>query len=151
MGEPETPDFYDFGISDPATKPQHQHYLSLETPGHLKQIKNTWEHLGKILFCVNMRFKFSKFSERLKHPLFVLLCLFLYKTEYIIIYYILWRWGLGNDKFPIQYISKSLDMNFISIKKHEMEIWEIVQTFLFSRKGSSNINLPEIKEWKGII
>ena len=39
MGEPENPHFYDFGIFERVTKPQNQHYLSLETPGHLKKIK----------------------------------------------------------------------------------------------------------------
>ena len=28
-----------------------------------------------------------------------------------------------SDKFSMKNITKSLDMNFISIKKHEMEIW----------------------------
>ena len=43
MGEAQTPHFYDFGIFEPVTKPQNQHYLSLETPGCSKQInKNPW-------------------------------------------------------------------------------------------------------------
>ena len=46
MGEAQTPHFHDFGIFEPVTKPQNQYYLSLETPGHLKQIKkNTWNFL----------------------------------------------------------------------------------------------------------
>ena len=39
MGEAQTPDFYDFGIFEPVTKPQNQHCLSLDTPGHSKEIK----------------------------------------------------------------------------------------------------------------
>ena len=39
MGETKTPHVYDFGIVEPVTKPQNQHYLSLETPGHAKKIK----------------------------------------------------------------------------------------------------------------
>ena len=39
MGEAQTPHFYDFGIFEPVTKPQNQHYLSLETPRHLNEIK----------------------------------------------------------------------------------------------------------------
>ena len=41
MGETQTPHFYDFWIFEPVTKPQNQQFLSLETPGHLKQIKKT--------------------------------------------------------------------------------------------------------------
>ena len=40
MGETRTLHFYDSRIFEPATKPQNQLSLSLETPGHLKQIKN---------------------------------------------------------------------------------------------------------------
>ena len=43
-------------------------------------------------------------------------CLFILYTN-------LWRCGSEDDKFCINQISKSLDINFISIKKHEMEIW----------------------------
>ena len=39
MGEAQTLYFYDFEIFEPATKPQNQLCLSLEAPGHLKQIK----------------------------------------------------------------------------------------------------------------
>ena len=39
MGEAQTPHFYDFGIFEPVTKPQNQHYLSLETPGYSKAIE----------------------------------------------------------------------------------------------------------------
>ena len=34
MGEPQTPHFYDFGISGRVPEPQNQLFLSLETPGH---------------------------------------------------------------------------------------------------------------------
>ena len=39
MGEPKSPYFYDFGIFGRVPKRQHQLFLFLETPGHLKQIK----------------------------------------------------------------------------------------------------------------
>ena len=42
MGEPENPHFYDFGISEPATKPQHQLFLSLETPRYPKNQEKSW-------------------------------------------------------------------------------------------------------------
>ena len=39
MGQAQTPHFYDFGIFEPVTEPQNQLFLSLETPGYLKKIK----------------------------------------------------------------------------------------------------------------
>ena len=51
MGEAQTPHFYDFGIFEPVAKPQNQHYLSLETPGHLKKIKiKPWNIFKHVLF-----------------------------------------------------------------------------------------------------
>ena len=38
-------------------------------------------------------------------------------------YQMLWRLALGNDDDPRKQILNTLDMNFISIQKHEMEIW----------------------------
>ena len=38
MGETKHPQVHDFGIFKTVTKPQNQHHLSLETPGHRKQI-----------------------------------------------------------------------------------------------------------------
>ena len=46
MGETKTPHFYDFGIFEPVTKPQHQHYLSLEPAGYLTKTKEkSWNRL----------------------------------------------------------------------------------------------------------
>ena len=39
MVVPKNLHFYDFGIFEPATKPQNQYHSSSETPRHLKQIK----------------------------------------------------------------------------------------------------------------
>ena len=39
MGEPQTPQFYDFETFERAPKPQNQNYLSLETPGYLTTSK----------------------------------------------------------------------------------------------------------------
>ena len=44
------------------------------------------------------------------------------------------RWGSENDKI-CKNKSESLDVNFMSIKKHEMEICPI---FLFSSKGTTS-------------
>ena len=43
MGEPQTPHFYDFGIFESVAKPQNQLFVSLETPGHVKTIENTFK------------------------------------------------------------------------------------------------------------
>ena len=45
-----------------------------------------------------------------------------YHILYYILYYVLRKWGSGNEQFYINKMYESLDMNFISIKKHEMEI-----------------------------
>ena len=51
MREPQTPHFYDFGISGRVPEPQNQYYLSLETPGYLNEIKKEpWGIFQKILF-----------------------------------------------------------------------------------------------------
>ena len=46
----------------------------------------------------------------------------------------------GIDEIWFNKISKIMDMNFISIKNHEMEICEILQTSLFSSKGPCTIH-----------
>ena len=51
MGETETPHFYDLGISGRVPEPHNQLFLSLETPGYLKQIKKKQHLLGNIMFC----------------------------------------------------------------------------------------------------
>ena len=50
IGEPENHHFYDFGISEPATKPQNQYNLSLGTPGYLKQLKKKLDFLKRMIF-----------------------------------------------------------------------------------------------------
>ena len=55
MEEPQTHHFYDFGIFERVPEPQHQLFLSLETPGQLRQIKKTpLEHLKHIMF-INLK------------------------------------------------------------------------------------------------
>ena len=49
-------------------------------------------------------------------------CLF-WNFKYLMRYQILWIWAPGNDEDWLNKIYKILDMNFISIKKHEMQIW----------------------------
>ena len=44
MGEAQTPHLYDFGIVEPATKPQNHLLLSLETPGYQKKSRKSLEH-----------------------------------------------------------------------------------------------------------
>ena len=51
MGEAQTPHFYDFGVSEPVTKPQNQLFVSLETPGHLsKNQEKSWNILTNVMF-----------------------------------------------------------------------------------------------------
>ena len=50
MGEPQTPNFYDFGTFEPVTNPQNQLFLSLETLGHLTKFKKNPKHFQTISF-----------------------------------------------------------------------------------------------------
>ena len=54
MGEPETPHFYDFGICGRVQTPQHQLFLSLQTPGHLNKTR-THPQLWKYIILVNIK------------------------------------------------------------------------------------------------
>ena len=47
MGELETPSFHDFGISGRVHDSQNQYYLSLETPGYIKQFKKMQKSFQK--------------------------------------------------------------------------------------------------------
>ena len=55
MGETKTPHFYDFGIFEPVTKPQNQLFLSLETPGHLKQFRQIPKHVTNKYMLANLK------------------------------------------------------------------------------------------------
>ena len=57
MGEPETPHFYDFGISGRVPGSQNQLFLFLETPGYLTKSRKPLE-----AFPINM-FVNRKVSE----------------------------------------------------------------------------------------
>ena len=50
MGETQIPDFYDFGIFEPVTKPRNQLFLSLEIPGHLNNYKKFPNLLNNVLW-----------------------------------------------------------------------------------------------------
>ena len=64
MGETKTPHFYDFGIFEPVTNPQNQLFLSLETPGDLKEIKgNPWDVFLKYEFYESWNFENSLFDN----------------------------------------------------------------------------------------
>ena len=48
---PQTPHLPDFGIFEPVTKPPNQLFVSLETPGYLKEIKKSpWNIFKNIVF-----------------------------------------------------------------------------------------------------
>ena len=68
---------------------------------------------------------------------------FLWFFDYIFLEIILRRWGLENDELSINKIEKSLDMNFISIKKHETKF---TLNFLIFKDGTLNFLI-----FKGII
>ena len=98
MGEPQNLHFYDLGIFGRVPEPQHHLFLSLETPGYLKQIQK--KPLGVF---INMFYKshFVEFEE----------------LE------ILEKSDTENPDDPSNNILKVLDMRSIFIKRHEMEIW----------------------------
>ena len=100
MGEPQTPHFYDFGILGRVPEPQNQLFLSLETPGHLKQIKKIPLNNLKTYYC----YKTQNSGNRT-----------------------FWEFPKGqapnNPDVPFDQFLKIMDMRPISSKKHEMEIW----------------------------
>ena len=94
-------------------------------PKCFQNTRNIWNHPGQILF---MSIWDSKQLENFRENV----CL-MYHTLFIFQFFLnkwihslkimLWRWGSKNDKLSIKNICKSLNMNFISIKKHEIKIW----------------------------
>ena len=75
-----------------------------------------------------LKFDFSKFLKG--KPTIAFVCLGFFEKYFfghlLNIYFLkcfLWRWGLKNDTFFITKQHPNLDLNFISIKKHEIQIW----------------------------
>ena len=104
--------------------------------------ENMWTSLHNIIFISeNMFFWFLPRHRFRLFVLFVYVSLFAFVLFrccfcwYLISNCILRIWWSENDNIYINKISKNLDRIFWSIKKHEMEMWYILQTFLFSRKG----------------
>ena len=103
-------------------------------PTHFKKYRNTWEHPWAyyvckhgVMFLIYLIFVLWSYVIGL---LFMELCfespmyhVFSWVFEYLSVYQSLWWWGSENDKLWLNKISKIWDMNFISIKKHEMESW----------------------------
>ena len=98
-----------------------------------KHIRKIWNHPGEIL---SLSICHSEQIENFRKCMSQVPC-FLFKSncEYLIyiLYFTKMRTGKHKDWF--NKIEKSLDVSFISIKNHEMEMWKILQTFLFSKKG----------------
>ena len=100
-------------------------------PKCLKQYKKLWNHPYIYYFSYCRIWKLENFRTFQKaYPPIVWCCFvccvffpFLYITMGIYFYIYLWIWGSNDDKLSIKNISKSLGMNFISNKKHEMDIW----------------------------
>ena len=55
MGGPRTPHFYDFGTFERAPSSQNQLSLSLETPGHQKETKETPKTFQKHIVSINQQ------------------------------------------------------------------------------------------------
>ena len=144
---PPTLVFMILGFGDVSRPPKNKHDLFLEAPWHFKKIKIThrsvlekhypwkyenqtktnmkikkiWECLGHILF---LKIRESNNKRACSKVGVQLLFLFVWIFEYIICILYLVKMRIG--KYEIIHktnISKSLDMSFISIKKHEMLIW----------------------------
>ena len=94
MGEPKTPHFFDFGMSGRVPKPNKQLFLSLETPGYLKEIKKQSQIILQSYYCYTFHF-FWQFSKR-RAP--------------------------ANPADPSKEILKILEAGSISSEKHEIGI-----------------------------
>ena len=65
MGEPPTPHFYDFGTFGRVPEPQNQLFVSLESPGYLKNQENPWNIL-KNMIVVNLKMSETHFLSILE-------------------------------------------------------------------------------------
>ena len=57
MGKAQTPHFHDFGILGSVQPPQNQLFLSLETPGHHKQIKKNTGTVSQNNIFTNLKIR----------------------------------------------------------------------------------------------
>ena len=92
-----------------------------------KILESIWEHHGKYYTWKSENQKIRKFRNVcvpnfLNFWIFEILKFWNFETMKLL-NYILWRWGSEKHKDWFNKIEKSLDMNFISIKKHEIQIW----------------------------
>ena len=108
-----------------------------------------WNHPGKILFLsIWTSENFEHFRNlyvlgtRFFYFVFVFSVFFWFSCDFwiYILKTILRRWGLENATFSITKKHKSLDLNFISIKKHEQEI--TLHFFIF-KDGSVNFSISK--------
>ena len=90
-----------------------------ELPNYYQNASNAtrkiWKHPGTYYLCES-----GTHQNRKKRKLCVLGIFEKLSRSFLIIFL---KMRIGKDKFSIRKISKSLDMNSISNKKHEMEIW----------------------------
>ena len=107
--------FHDFLVFEPATKTQNQHYSSSETPGHLAQSKKDMGLFLEHVIFVDLGIITNKMK--------LYVSFFAVNFGYLSVYQVLWRWAPENDANWLNKISRVMDMNSISIKKHEMDIW----------------------------
>ena len=104
MGKPINPHFYDFGIWGRVPEPQNQYYLSLETTGYLKELRNTPCNILNHMISINI--------EKLEIHL-----LDNYRKDV----------RRKNPTDPFNKLLKIFDMGSISIKKHEIGFWSILE------------------------
>ena len=94
-------------------------------------LESIWEHLGKYYFPMSDKHFFENIRKA-NPPCFFE---FIFGSIFVSIFWIyifkiiLWRWGLENDSFSITKQHPILDLNFISINKHEQDF---TLNFVFS-------------------
>ena len=105
-----------------------------------------WNPLGKIWFSsIWDAFFFGNFRN-----MYVLgthdFCYFCRKWVHMLkIFW--WRWGLINAKFPINKMYKSLDVNFISIKKMKWKFGKSSKLFYFQvRESPTNLLYFQVRD-----
>ena len=106
--------FHDFWIFEPVEPHIYSFYILLYQNASNEERKY-WDIFEAYHFCKSEN---QHFWKVLKH-----MHSFLLTFLVSLFYQILWRRAPENDEDPYIKFFKILDMNFISIKQHEMEIW----------------------------
>ena len=111
--------FWDFWTCPEPPKPTSFIFGETRIPEKIKKNTGTF---SKYEFCKSENQKNEKQCRKCVH------CFLLLTFWIPHLYHVLWRWGPENDEDWFNKIYRSLDMHFISIKKHEMELlsfWDL--------------------------